>query len=223
MVTLGGESQLTQQMLLVYEGSFTRNDLNTFSSIDDGDNTGMAGRATLTDKRPVIDTLTFWQSELNYEFNNQLFDPIERYRAVEFERDWNLGQTVEKVGEQQVGVSTSLARLKSYSALYRFNYFTRTNGYSAYRNQISATRNYKGFSSYTDASFVNTSDSVNRTGFLRYRAGASQQIRKITIGAADEGEWNRWKADASPGLLPNSYRFNQYELFAGTLTLLVPA
>ncbi len=69
------------------------NDKNTFSGINDADNTGMAAHLSVSDFRNLggKDSLQNWyvKSRLDAENTSAHFTSIERYRDVEFGRQWN--------------------------------------------------------------------------------------------------------------------------------------
>ena len=65
-------------------------DKNTFSSIDDNDNFGSGLKVYQTSKRLIKDS-SMWtlKTNIDYEMVTKNYDYVERYRDVEFDRNWN--------------------------------------------------------------------------------------------------------------------------------------
>jgi len=85
--------KLTKNTTVNSNLAFSNNDRNLFSAIGDADNSGMAANISITDKRKLFkkDTAGKWyiQSKLQAEQTSKYFTSIERYRDVEFGREWN--------------------------------------------------------------------------------------------------------------------------------------
>lgn len=67
-----------------WEGAMSDQDLNLFSSKDDGNNQGWAVKGEEQWKS------SNWTSRVVMEYNSQYFQRVERFREVEFERNWNI-------------------------------------------------------------------------------------------------------------------------------------
>ncbi len=90
MITLGGGYQITRYDDFSLEAAFSKNDLNLFSSLDSNDDNGKALKIGYhSAPRPIGLGLYKFSGGVNYEFDDQYFTPIDRYRYVEFDRDWN--------------------------------------------------------------------------------------------------------------------------------------
>jgi len=75
---------------LSLEGVWSRQDLNTFSKIDDKNNNGF-GTKIIWNGNSNADTSKRWEwfHNASFEWVGKQFRPIERYRDVEFDRKWN--------------------------------------------------------------------------------------------------------------------------------------
>jgi hypothetical protein len=69
--------------------SGSRQDLNTFSSLDDADNLGWAGKMTLNHQQLSTDSNWTWAHSLTTDYSSKDFKTVERFRDIEFSRDWN--------------------------------------------------------------------------------------------------------------------------------------
>ena len=83
-------------------------DLNTFSKINNNDNIGFAGLINYESKKKLNSNWLINQS-YKIESISKNYERIERFREVEFERNWNIQQLI--VNEDQV-LSSAKINLK---------------------------------------------------------------------------------------------------------------
>ncbi|MDQ3534133.1 MAG: hypothetical protein M3421_00735, partial [Bacteroidota bacterium] len=91
MITAGASYDLSPQDKVFGEMAFSEHDLNRYSNVDNGDDQGkafkigyqMEGRKLSFSKGYKLNSL------VDYEFNDKNFKPIDRYRYIEFDRDWS--------------------------------------------------------------------------------------------------------------------------------------
>ncbi len=92
MINIGFDYQLSQNAQLSVEFSRSKNDINTFSSIDKENDIGYGLRVDLDHvKQLTTDSVKPWRlvSKVSFERTEKDFRYIERYRNVEFDRKWN--------------------------------------------------------------------------------------------------------------------------------------
>ncbi|WP_066837578.1 hypothetical protein [Rufibacter ruber] len=91
MMTLGGIWSVDPKAEVFLEVAGSRNDLNRFSKQDSEDDQGKALRVGYQVGDRTIKFLGPYklQSALAYEYTDPNFAPIDRYRDIEFDRDWN--------------------------------------------------------------------------------------------------------------------------------------
>ncbi|MDZ7845302.1 MAG: hypothetical protein U5L96_00120 [Owenweeksia sp.] len=88
VLSLQNETQLGKTGQLKIDLAASKNDVNLFSELDEGDDVGLAGKFNFSREQKLTDSkLT---TAVNFEFNQDQFRTIERIRRVEFARDWNL-------------------------------------------------------------------------------------------------------------------------------------
>ena len=227
MITAGVDYAFSKNTKLYLEAAGNKNDINTFSSIDSRDDVGYGlkinfdNTAALTclskwsggGEAPKTDTATgplLLLTNLNYEYVQKYFSPIERYRSIEFERDWNrLNSTLG--GDQHIlGASATLVKKGTGSIGYKFNSLLEGNNYNANRQSANLNFKKKGFSLIYDGSILNSASIVN-TYFYRHKSWASQTIKWITIGVKDEFEKNQFTLSKKDSLLSNSYQFWEWQ------------
>ena len=95
MITLGGGVEVSKYEQVFAEAAFSLNDLNLFSELDDEDDQGFAIKGGLkSTDRPVSFLKGYkFSAQADYEFDDAYFNPIDRFRYIEFDRDWNYDPT----------------------------------------------------------------------------------------------------------------------------------
>ncbi len=111
LLTYAADYELSAQTKLSFEGAFSNQDQNLYSSLGNADNTGFASRTTLSNKKMLrkdsLRTLN-WASSVAVEFTDKNFRPLERYRPVEFEREFNIASTATRANELHLPGSNAI-------------------------------------------------------------------------------------------------------------------
>lgn len=216
MVTAGFDYAFNKNTRLSVEGVLTKNDINTFSSVDSKDDVGYGMKLNFDNAKPLSknDTLTPFVllTNVNYEFVQLNFSPIERYRSVEFERDWNRGTVLQSADQHIVGAAVGLEKKGTGMIGYRFNAFLEGNKYNANKHVANLAANKKGFAVQYDGSLLNSASTTN-TNFYRHKSGISQKIKWLTVGLKDEFEQNKFALSNKDSLLSNSYKFWEWQAY----------
>ncbi len=91
MATIGGSFDLSKYERTFVELAFSTNDLNRFSDLDSNDDHGFAVKGGVESKDRPINFLKDYRfsAKADFEFDNEYFNPIDRFRYIEFDRDWN--------------------------------------------------------------------------------------------------------------------------------------
>lgn len=122
MITLGGAVKVGKYEKVFTEVAFSKNDLNLFSDLDSEDNNGFAVKGGFESiNRPVRFLKKYlFSANANYEFDNEYFNPIDRYRYIEFDRDWNYN--VSETNDQSADHIFDLSAGAEKDPLNKFGY-----------------------------------------------------------------------------------------------------
>jgi len=95
MLTLGVDFDLNKHERVFSEMAFSKNDINRFSPLDSEDDNGFAIKGGIESKGRKIGFLKGYKfsGRVDYEFDNEYFNPIDRFRYIEFDRDWSYDPT----------------------------------------------------------------------------------------------------------------------------------
>ena len=216
MLTMGVDYTFSEKAKFTSEFSVSNYDVNTFSSLDRGDNTSF-GILLGYDQKARISKKTenpwILAGGAKYEWIKKNFAPIEPFRKVEFNRDWNIdhleGDEDQHQGDLQLGVENN----KHGFASYRFSLLENGPAYSGTMNSMNADMNAAGFFFRFDGSILNTKQETYTTRFLRHKADISKKMKWITLGIRQETENNTFRDALTDSLRPNSYSYSEWKAY----------
>ena len=211
MLTFGATGNLSPTTSSFFEMALSNNDVNTFSPRDQANNRGYALRFSLDKDFTFTDTS---RSRLNSSFSyrgvHKNFNPLQRFRAIEFERNWNLRSRNFAGYEHLLTGGIEFQDQQLGSSNYRFEYLSYGNGYTGYRNHLNTDLEHSDYQFSFSGSLLNTKGSGMSTEFLRYRADLGRHFNSFKIGVKNSAELNRWQSDS---LMNNSFSFDQWEFY----------
>lgn len=189
MVTFGGEYDFSERTNLKMEGAYTHNDVNTFSTKNSKDDDSYGFRLDFSHSELITkdsSSETKWNNVIFYEQRGRNFQEIERYRGVEFDRDWNIRSLVLEGNEYLVKAKTGISKNRN-EINYEFGSFLKGEDYQGISNGYSGNFEKKGFSFKSNGSYL-TVDALNNSEFLRHYSTAKQKIKSFTLGGYLEQE-----------------------------------
>lgn len=213
MVNAGFAYKLRKNLRIESEFAYTREDLNTFSRKDANDDEGWSNRTRLVGTVPLSrDSLPAWklQTRAEIEFLQVNFRPIEQYRTVEFDRDWNTRGKGFEGNQISSTLEADFQHTKHGNLAVEATHYAIGDDFSGIRSRVHGNWNQNGFSGKWDGSLL-SSGSVGNNLFVRHRADFSQRIKQVRIGFKDDQEYNTFRFGDSLGL--QSYSFFDYEFY----------
>jgi hypothetical protein len=217
MFTTGINYQFTKNHILDIEGVYTKNDINTFSGYDSDNDDGYGIKINSNNQNIIKKDSTDKQSlnavyNLGYEYVQQYFNPIERYRAIEFERDWNRPINAPINSDQHVGFAqVGIQKNEKLKLLYGINFFDEGVFYKGLKHSITSLYNTKTNTTTYNGSYLTSNYNSQLSAFYRHKASFSQSIWKLKLNYLDEFEQNLFRKTTSDSLLSRSYQFYEWE------------
>lgn len=222
VIEVGAEHRFSARTKAWGQVAFSDYDRNTFSSLDEADDKGLAVRAGMSHAIPLsrADTTLRLVVGTDNEWRGRHFSVVERYRPVEFERNWNLptGQSTAAVTIQdgdQVLASANIGLLagKRGQAMLSSSLLHIADRYDGYRQALQGDLRLGKHDITVDGSFLTTSTGTVTSEFLRHKARIARRMKWITVGLRDEHERNRFRSDTLQALIAGSYQFYDWEAF----------
>ncbi len=136
--------------------------------------------------------------DFSYEFTQNRFNTIERYRNIEFNRDWNLTTSDKRYNEHHQAIGGVRAINGRYQLInYRFKAFIQDTAYRGFENALTGNINKKGFGLVFSNSYLKSTSIVNSTDYLRPKTWilsySSSKLKNWKVGTAFDHEINRIK------------------------------
>ncbi|MDR0802119.1 hypothetical protein [Fluviicola sp.] len=212
LFTAGATYRLNNKLKVTSELGMSGYDLNTFSNLDRFDDRGFSMRTRIEHSnlfgKDSVPAWT-WQKQAEIEMLDPYFKPIEQYRTVEFDRDWNTRNMNYKGNQVLTTLGTSIENKRYGKIGVNAQQYKIGSDFSGLRTQLMTNWRQNGFSINIDASYLN-SKNANSNQFIRHKADISKQIKKVRIGYKDDQEWNSFVQGDSL-LSTQSYRFFDYQ------------
>lgn len=201
----------SEKTSLSAELAFSNNDRNLFSSIDNNQNTGAATKLnwqqTLLDKK--------WQllSHADYLFIHKNFNTIQRFQAVEFNRDWNL---VNPQGNQSLlDLGLTLKNKENDYLTYAFKQLEFSDNYKGSKHVLNSQMKLDSTSFYVHSSFLDNNSEIQENTFLRIKGGLEHSFKRSWAGAFVNIESNDGTLNTTQEALSTNHRFKEYEGYIG--------
>jgi hypothetical protein len=218
--TLATDLKINSNNLLTAEVAMSNKDINMFSKKNDNDNIGFSSHINYKSTIPVKadssnNTTEKVNLEFNYEFVQNRFNFIERFRNIEFGRDWNLNNTL-RYNEHLATAGATYIVNGLGSAGYRFKTFLQDTVYKGFENSVNGMFNKNNVGFMYNGSYLHSITNEITTDYIRPKAELSYSISKIKgwrIGTLFDHEINRIKNNNSDTLTSNSFMWQNYKVF----------
>ena len=216
MFTWGNDFKLNKNLSLSSEVAYSSYDLNTFSELDTKDDPGYAFRVAGVHQTSFGRDSIKWnmESTLSYEQIDRFFQPIERFRNVEFDRDWNLDKLVSKPATEYLPrAGTKLEHQKFGQVNYLFTAFIKGEDLNASQHALTSDLRWKQFRVNYIGSITSSRGAQSNTSFYRHKTLLTRDIKWFQVGYKDEFEQNLITDRAGDTLRNEAYSFFDRQVF----------
>jgi hypothetical protein len=206
IATLFGKFNPSEKTTVDFESAISNNDLNLFSSLNDNDNQGVAGK--INAKQRLF--TSSWQIDAfaNYQFVQKEFRTIERLYTIEFDRDWNLNLVSGNQSFLTSGLEFKLPQ--KGSAMYQFENLNFSSNFNGNRHTINASFQLNQWNIQNKGSFLKSNGTASSSEFVRNQSQVKYHFKKNWIGTSIRMEDNQEKIKSTKLLSSLSQRFLEY-------------
>ncbi|MEQ6123523.1 hypothetical protein AAON49_04930 [Pseudotenacibaculum sp. MALMAid0570] len=211
VAVVNSEYKPTDKTNLSAELAFSNNDRNLFSSIGNEDSKGIASKInwqqTLIDKK--------WQflTQVEHLFIHKNFNTIQRFQAVEFNRDWNLVNP--QGNQQQTSLGFTLKNQNESYLSYSFQQLKFSSNYSGSKHLLNSRMKFDNTYFYANSSFLKNDSDIQENTFLRLKGGVEQSFTKSWIGGFVHVESNDGELKSTQQKILTNHKFKEYEGYLG--------
>jgi len=206
LVTLENNFQANQHLRIKTDLALSNQDVNTFSGIGNDQNVGMGSKVEVFYSKKISEkkNSAILKTGGSVDFTSVHFSPVEKFRAIEFNRNWNLGfneiTTPLFLGNFNIGLQQdSVGKF-----VYNLDVLDLGQEFRGIKNNFSGNGTWHNTRVEYVGSFL-LSEGESNTQFYRHKSVVEQKIGKFTLGYKDEVESNLFVQNDS--LLPASYSF----------------
>lgn len=192
---------------------YTKNDINTYSKYNKNNNDGYGVKINTLNNLKIANNYSL-QIENDYEYVSQNFSYIQRYRSMEFQRDWNKNFFNDQIITDQ-HIAKAIIKFtddKKNNIYYGFGLFSEGSNFFGYKhffgNELKKTFIYLKY----DGSYLSTFTPSTNTAFYRHKSLASIPINSwLKLNYTDDFENNYfWQPQTSIRLF-HTYQFYDWE------------
>jgi len=219
IINLGIDFTPGPNTTLKTEIATSNNDVNTFSSFGNGDDRGWAAKFQFrNDKKLNASKNLQLTTNLDYEYVQGKFKPLERLRTVEFTRDWGLPVLAVPLpaDENILRVGAGIKNNTEHSVNYLFTNYHRSDNYNGFQNLLEHRFKLGGWQ-FNNQFVITNFKTINDKGyFLRPVLDLSKQFKKIDnwrLGFRYALEKNNTKYRVADTLVPLSFSFDSYSVY----------
>jgi hypothetical protein len=214
MLMTGIDYSFSKKTSAYLEAGFSNTDFNTFSSIGNEDNYSHGLLAKVEHEQPLSNKEDGYKLRGNITFESlgNNFQPIEPYRSVEFNRNWNLTPEILLENQNILTGGLSLEQNKDFRIKYALNRFTAGNLYEGIKNDLNADIKKEGFELWFRGSILET-EGTEKTNFTRHRSKVEKSMWVTKLGFSDEREDNRRFISGTDSLSSVAYKFYDWQFY----------
>lgn len=208
VAVVDGKFNPTEKTSISAELAFSNNDQNLFSDIDNDENKGVATKINwkqqLTDKK--------WKLESNADFLfiHENFNTVQRFQAVEFNRDWNLFNP--RGNQQQIGLGLSLKNNENYTS-YNFQQLEFSDNYKGSKHILSSNMKLDSTSIFINSSLLQNDSEIQDNTFLRILGRVEHSFKKSWAGVFVNIESNDGELKLDQQKVLTNHKYQEYESY----------
>ena len=141
MAVVGATVKLGEFESLQQELAVSQKDQNLYSELDDGDNEGLAWRTSLRSKGRSVGAYKATMG-VAYEVVNKDFQWIDRFRPIEYDRNWGYNMQSDSVSraDRIILLDASLTKNQSNQLKYDFSYRNRNGAVKGFQNEVTGVK-----------------------------------------------------------------------------------
>jgi hypothetical protein len=184
LFTLGTAYKLNEKERFFGEVAFSNQDLNAYSTLDQQQNKGTALKIGWQNQGKRINTWKGyeWLGGIDYEWNSADFSPIDRFRSIEFDRDWSKNIDTSRIDDHIFNVNLGIRKDIQHQILYRFSARNRGKQVQGWQQQLNIAQTFRKFLLKIDGFWLNSRQDSLRSIWQRLSTDLSYQSKLVTLG-----------------------------------------
>lgn len=218
---VNGSYTPSEKTSINFEAAGSKNDTNTFSTQGDGDNNGYALHLDMNQQLIKKDSTKLLKAFVDWDYIQEDFVNVEGLYNVEFNRDWNLENSLANANGLLLGTQNystlglDYTDVQNGALTYTFQNLHFDGYYNGLRHRLVGRWQLKNLKTIANASILSTDDLLLSTNFTRVNARTVYDFKKAWVGGSLHLEDNLRVAKSNDSITPDSQRFNEYAFYTG--------
>ncbi|MEX2593426.1 MAG: hypothetical protein WD426_11690 [Anditalea sp.] len=217
MITAGTRVKLSAFEQVYAEVALSDNDVNLFSDLNGGDDKGYAIKSGFLSHRSLGWLKGYkLNSMAELEYNSANFSFIDRYRYIEFDRDWSLSQEDMELdaAERLMTAQVELVKDVDNLASYELNLRNRGEVLSGFQQAIKVNQQIgERLFLINDLFFLNSRIQALESNWIRYNGTIQYRSKAIIPGYRFNIDRNKVAAIASDSIVNTAMNFLEHQVF----------
>ncbi|WP_205503043.1 hypothetical protein [Rufibacter psychrotolerans] len=217
MMTLGGIWTIDEKSSVFLEVAGSKNDLNRYSNLDAQDDQGKAVRVgyQLSDRTVKFLGNYKLRSAMTYEYTDPNFVPIDRYRDIEFDRDWsNVTNTTSarqtRLEDHIFTFSVGGVKDALHFMNYRISRRYRPSEVDGTQHYLELAQEVKGLELRGNLFLLNNEQPESTSEWVRGELGVQYRTKYFTPGYVYRFDKNRITSKLNEALLGSANYFDDH-------------
>ena len=210
MFTIGVVQDLTPTDYVYAEAAFSTNDLNLYSDIDNEDNQGRAFKLGFVSKNRTLGSSNYFlSSRLDYEFTSRYFSAIDRFRYIEFDRDWSISSEDLTIQNQDHIFNAEIELKKDLDNLLKYQLVRRKRGefVDGYQHKIQLAKGFGKFQIRSDLFKMSNDQMDSHSKWFRWTFDTQYRSKWIIPGYQYQVDRNEITVVANDSIVGSAMNF----------------
>lgn len=213
LITIAADFKPQKQTLFSSEFAVSNNNVNLFADKSAANLTGHGLKLDALHPFLLNEKGLKLNTSANYEYVSKTFKPIERYRAIEFNRDFNLDATITEATEHLFSAGAQLFKNDTQNIGYTLNTFIREGQYKGYLHKVNALYKAGKYGLKYEGSLLNSDATTNDGTFFKHYLDVNREVFNLVAGFVFEQQQNTTADKQTDVLTGNSFSYHIYKLY----------
>ena len=217
MTTIALETRMSDYSAIFGEVALSNHDLNLFSSINDEDNNGLAYKLGYRLKnRPLGRSGSYnWSLTMDYERDSKNFRPIDRFRYIEFDRDWSYNPNSDSISRTDniFNFSTSLENGNEDKFQYTLAMRQRDRVIDGAQHNLVLQKRLGNLKVISNGYLMNNKNSFNRSSWEKIQVETFYDPYALVPGYRFDLDQNEIQSLGSDSIISTAMHFQSHQFY----------
>lgn len=216
MATFGAAYNFSKDDKVYFETALSVKDNNLYSSMHDQDNQGWASKIGYENEgRPISFLKDYkWIGAIDYEFNSKEFSPIDRFRAIEFDRDWSVSLEENLFQEENIfNVGGGIIKSAEERVEYKFTRRVRGNSVNGFQHRALLYEKAGKFQLRSDYFYLQNHRIDFNSYWQRLKADLSFHSKFLVPGYVYELDKNEERYKQNDSVRSSAMNFDEHKIY----------